>query len=248
VAGQIVHFSTTLGSITPQATTDAEGLATAFLSPNGAVGSALVTAYVDQDTAAQAEIIFNPPIYKLYLALLKLEESPPVLNNGSFDRGPTGWAQLVGDANGKLIYHQAEHTTIPMPVTSPYVAWLGGKASQINRLYQAVTLPKNYAVSLQYWYYVKSYETDCAHDEATVEAVMNGESRTLSTQLLCSMSDTHGWRSAEIELGMLRGATFTIGFSTRLDAQNNSNWFIDSVRLCSRDTAAPGSVPRCEGQ
>jgi hypothetical protein len=243
LAGETVFFSTTLGSITPSATTNANGVARATLQHDQAAGRALVTASAGS-LAAQTEVMFKTDAASLYLALVRYDEAMPVLLNGAFDAGATGWSQTVNGLSGKLIYHQSENSTIPTPVNSPYVAWLGGKGSQVNQLYQAMALPKSYVVALEYWYFTKSYEIDCTHDTAGVYAVVGSYRYIIRRIELCSAADTESWRRDVIELGVWREAS-AIMFESTLDGRDNSNLFLDNVRFCSSDPAAPATMPDC---
>lgn len=251
--GVTVYFTSTLGSITPSAVTNGSGTAAAVLRPNGAVGVAHIRV-----SAAEVEFTTDVTLKSsgsfLYMAFVQsgpaqTDEPPPLLVNGYFDQGMKfGWTQLVNDHEDKLIVYQPDNPeNIPAPVSAPYVAWLGGRASQVNQLSQPVLLPGSYAVSLEYMYYTESAEKECNDDVAAVEAVIAGASRLLQNIPLCAGSQTKAWRKATVDLAAWRGQSLVLQFRSSLDADKLSNLFLDNVRFCSSDPAAPAAMPACGG-
>lgn len=254
LAGVTVYFTSTLGSITPSAITDGSGRAWAVLKPNGAVG----VAHISVSAAGMeftTDVTLKSSGSSLYMAFVQSgapthnDEPPPVLVNGFFDEGmKSGWTQLVNGREDKLIVYQPENPeVVPAPVSAPYVAWLGGKALQVNQLLQSVQLPGSYAVSLEFLYYTESAEKECNQDVAALEAVAAGASQPLQNIPLCAGSQTNAWRKATVDLGAWRGQSLVLQFRSSLDADKNSNLFLDNVRFCSSAPGAPATMPACGG-
>lgn len=249
--GATVYLSTTLGSITPVVVTDANGVATAVLSSLRNTGRALVTAAVG-DVMQSVEVVFKAFPATLYLALVQrnaqIEEWPPLLLNGYFDEGESWWSQSINGEYGRLIYRYGEKPAIPAPASPPYVAWLGGADSQVNRLSQGAALPHSYAVSLEFLYYTESGEKTCGQDTAVLEVVAGGSSWTLQEFDLCYPRQGKTWRTGMADLSRWRGQSINLQFRSVLNNDKISNLFVDNVRFCSSDPAAQAKMPACAAQ
>jgi hypothetical protein len=247
LAGQVVWFSTTMGSITPSAITNAGGMAEAEFLSGRTAGTAHVTAATSSLTT---EVDIELKGYgSLYLAYMQKSEPLPDLANGNFDAGNNvGWIQLVNGQPGKLIYRYGDSKVLPVPLSPAYISWLGGEPSKTNQLQQTVTLPGAYSLSLEFAYYTVSFETVCTRDTAAVEALLGYDTRVLWSFRLCDAADTQGWRVASVDLGSLRGQSFILQFRSVLDSSVNSNLFLDNVRFCTVDPNAPSAIPRCTAQ
>ena len=250
VAGVNVLFTATIGSITPAATTDANGTATAIFSPGKAQGRALVRAAAGSATA-EMDFVLKAAFASVYLAYLQKLEALPVLVNGYFDGGKDqGWGQLVNGKMQKLIYGQAENPAIPTPLSPPYIGWLGGKPSETDQLFQAVSLPGSYTVRLEFGYYTASLENECGRDVATLDALIGSEIHPLTSFGLCTSAATKSWRTMSVDLGALRGQAVVLQFRSILNdtKDSNSNLFLDNLQICTLDQGAPAGVPRCSVQ
>lgn len=246
-------FESTLGTIATQATTDANGSASAFLDVGKQAGTAIVTVS-SGSLIGQTNIILLAPYYSLYLPAIANPKPPaskppvPQFVNSGFEQGAgIGWQELVNSTPGTLIYAYGAKPAVPKPVEGSYVAWLGGKPNQINTLRQTLLLPQVYSLGLRYVYYIASEESNCNNDHVIVRLTTNQTQRILDNFNLCNTTATGGnWQARITDLpGEFNGSLLTLTFESTLNGSNNSNFFLDAVTLCSDDPTAPIATQRC---
>ena len=248
VAGIEVTFSANLGSITNQATTDAEGKASATFTVGSQPGTVTIGASYGT-LINQIALTLLPDRYDLFLPVLTKARLPaPQLVNGDLESGPgVGWQELVNGVSGLLIYaYSSRPTLIPMPLSGNYVVWLGGTANQMNMtnaLQQSVTLPSDYTMKLRYSYFIASNENSCTNDSAIVQLA----GVQITKFELCKGTTTKSWQTNVVSLDSFKGIAGVISFTSQLNGSLVSNFFIDNIQLCSDDPAAPGGTLSCAG-
>ena len=186
------------------------------------------------------------------LPLIQLPTEPlPVLANGSFDQGRSGWSELINNAPGRLIYETSSQ--VPYPAQTPtWFAWLGGFPNEETKIGQTltVTIPTRYRVAVQFYHLLASAETSCSNDHVEVRIGEESDLPVRWTYGLCRDHNTGGaWTLTPwyvpIDPG-LGGKIVTIQFAATLNGSANSNFLVDTVSICTIDSVA-GVNGRCTG-
>ena len=192
-------------------------------------------------------VTVTPRTRTVYVPII-LHKWPPLprplvqLNNWNFDGGRSGWQEI----GGKIIYSDAEK---PLPGGSEgYFAWLGGAPNSVNELKQEYAFAADHsALGLYFTYWLASQEETCGDDER-IELRVGGE--VLWSKQLCSANRTSppgqpGWvlLDPELDVSEFAGKTVEVSFKSVLNGEDNSNFFLDKVRICTNDPRL--TVDRC---
>jgi hypothetical protein len=158
------------------------------------------------------------------------------LVNGDFDDGPTSWGisswDVIADEND---YSQTEIYAH----SGDYFAWLGGVYSSARSMEQIVDVPSFATGMTLKGKTIVGSEADMGPVEDTFKLeVLDYESRTvLGTPLSWTNQDpTSGtgwsWRDFRADIfGDHSGQTIVLRWTSVNDAQNNTNFLFDSLRL-----------------
>jgi hypothetical protein len=154
----------------------------------------------------------------------------PVIRNGNFEDDPdTSWEELARPFNNILIVTRTVLPSRITPHSGERVVWLGGAPSETYLISQSLFLPRGYpSIELRYHYWINSDERDTGDNGY---ASINGS--RLITYSLSRTTNMDNWQQQRgIELNQYAGMTVTLSFGAQLDADENSNFFIDDVVLC----------------
>lgn len=158
----------------------------------------------------------------------------PTIANDDFELGPNGgWAESSTNFSG-LIWNPGLFLA---PWSGSFVAWLGDANNEISDLSQTLSLPSNGPIYLHYRYQIRSDESGCSFDVATI--LVNSTQERLYQ--LCQSNNTSEWILDTIDLSGYAGQTVTIHFHTETDASIRSNFFVDDV-LLSDTPIAPARI------
>lgn len=176
-------------------------------------------------TLVPTQFIFLPLTLKNYPPPL------PAFKNADFELGPNGnWTEESSNfGSGSLIYQSSK---LPDPVrahnNSNYAAWLGGAAYETSTLWQTVEIPKGYpSLSLGYWYWIASKESNCANDTGYLKVLFDGSEQASFEHDLCG--NTNEWKYIKRDISAYTGKIVTFKFIAILNGSVNSNFFIDDV-------------------
>jgi hypothetical protein len=160
----------------------------------------------------------------------------PLLNNGNFDQGNTGWTAIPAD---RPMIARADEvaTTTNLPIqafSSPYIAWLGyDLLSAEVMLRQTFTIPAD-ATSLIVSGYrqIRTDEGGCECDFGYVDVTVGGE----------LMAELHSWSALDagtgwayftdtIPLATHPGPDGAIALRAKMDDGVNTSFFFDSISV-----------------
>ena len=160
----------------------------------------------------------------LYLpAVIRAIDAIP-LTNGNFEGGPSaGWASY--SSGGYPIIVDGD-TLRFAPHSGDWAAWLGGAPDETAIIEQQVTILPGQPI-LSFYYVVGSKEDTCGNDQGAV--LINGG--VVAAIDLCARAMADEWRSRQVDLSAYAGQTVKLGFRAMLNADKNSNLFIDTVSL-----------------
>jgi hypothetical protein len=172
-----------------------------------------------QSSPAQPEYIYLPLLSKPYLPL-------PPINNGDFELGNNGdWGEF--SSSGYFLIGRAIPIT-PLARSGEWLAWLGGVYDEEARLSQAVILPGDGPVYLQYYYQISSDKSACNLDSMRLVV----DTAELESRGLCSSANTGEWITDTVDISAYAGQAITIAFEVATDSsENTSSFFIDDVSL-----------------
>ncbi len=157
----------------------------------------------------------------------------PIVKNSGFENASNIiWTQSTLQPAMRLIYDKNLDSNLRvMPNNGNKLAWLGGSPNETSILSQTITIPNGFAnLQLEYFYYTASREPASSCDDDIAQVKVNDDIK--NTYKLCEGQTTNGWRVDHITLEE-RGQPLTIEFYAKTDGNNNSNFFIDDVRICS---------------
>jgi thermitase len=165
--------------------------------------------------------------YDVYLPLLSKQYSPlPEIKNGHFELGNNGdW--IESSSSGYNLIGRSISIT-PVPHSGEWLAWLGGIFDEHASLTQAVTLPADGPVYLEYYYQISSEKSACNADSMRLLVDM----AELKSRGLCSAANTEEWITDTVALSAYAGQTITIEFEVTTDSSEvTSSFFLDDVSL-----------------
>ena len=169
----------------------------------------------------------------------------PQFNNYNFEQGKTGWTEVTSSNYG--IIFSKNDANFPRVVRETmldgdYIAWNLGDINTTSELYQTITLPSDYHdLNLRYLYYIASEENNCGEDWGNLRI----NDLDVKQYQLCNSEETNKFKWEVIDINRYKGQTVKVSFWGKGDRNNNSNWFVDLVELCSSDADAPSGTRRC---
>jgi aqualysin 1 len=153
------------------------------------------------------------------------------LVNGNFGAGAASW-QKSSRRGLPIICSGSLCGAIPTPADGTTLAWLGGARNEMATLRQSINLAAGQPATLRYQYWIDS-ASGCSNDVAYVRVRLAAKDYTLSRQLLCSTTTTHGWQQATIPLDAYAGSSIELEFHVRTDSGEPSNFYVDMISLQS---------------
>lgn len=169
---------------------------------------------------------------RAFLPLFVKSDSPINLNikNGDFEAGNDGSWQVYS-------YQGFENEIIttsgyPQPHGGQYLAWLGGFQNEQASISQSVMISSG-SPYLHFWYWVDSSDA-ILHDYFRL--YINGNE--FFKLMLCTASNTYGWKEKVLDLNYYKGQTVEIKFEVTTDEPNpqdeyGSNLYLDDISLQS---------------
>ena len=172
----------------------------------------------------------------LYLPAVVRAREVVTLRNGGFEEGPSaGW---ISTSSGGYPLIVSSATLGFAPYSGDWAVWLGGAPNEISTIDQQVTIVPGQAV-LSFYFVIGSNEDVCSNDVGVI--LVNDT--VVETVDLCRSNAAGVWLRRQVNLGAYAGQTVKIGFRATLNADTNSNFFIDAVALGSAVAAsAPESA------
>ncbi len=203
------------------------GSGAAPASPNASVNQAglAVGVYTGTITVAAAGAGGSPQSVAVTLRVIRVED---VIGNWDFEQGRVAWSES-STTMGQLIRPAAE---LPAPITPHGGGWaalLGVNDGEVSDLSQPITLPTGISLTLSFYYYAVSVETDCTFD--TVEVRLD---EAVVDQIgLCQANNTNGWQQRSVELGQFAAPRLPVlHFRVANDPSSDPSRFaLDDVRL-----------------
>lgn len=203
------------------------GSGAAPASPQVTVNQAglAVSVYTGTITVAVAGAGGSPQTVAVTLRVIRVED---VIGNWDFEQGPVAWTESSSTL-GQLIRPAAE---LPAPITphaGDWAALLGVNDGEISDLSQQLTLPTGVSLTLTYYYYAISVESDCTYD--TVEVRL--DAAVVDQIGLCQANNTNGWRQRRVALGRFATPQVPVlRFRVANDPSSDPSRFVlDDVRL-----------------
>jgi hypothetical protein len=148
----------------------------------------------------------------------------PVLVNGGFEGGPTGWTQYSTYGRDLIV------TDFPgsvAPRSGTWAVWLGEYDDETSIIGQQVTVPSGRPY-LIYWHWIVS-DDECGYDVGGVG--VNG--KAADTYWLCGPTETGGWVRRVIDLRAYTGQSILIEIMAANDESYSSDLFIDDMSFQS---------------
>ena len=181
------------------------------------------------NAAAAVQMALTARFSKTFIASVFSGEAapPPVevaINNGDFEQGNMNWISRSSLALGNLILSTDSLPSSVSPHSGKWLAWLGGVNAETSTLETSLQVPSE-ATYLVLWNRVKSIETDCTKDVATLQ--INGSNE--ETVGLCAGTATLGWLSRSIDLSAYAGQTVTLTLQVTTDESLASSLFVDDL-------------------
>ncbi len=181
------------------------------------------------NAAAAVQMALTARFSKTYFANIVSGESapPPVevaINNGDFEQGNVIWTSRSSLALGNLILSTDSLPTSVSPHGGKWLAWLGGVNAETSVIETTLQVPSE-APYLLLWNRVKSIETDCTKDVASLK--INGSD--VDSIGLCAGTSTLGWLSRSLDLSAYAGQTVTLTLQVTTDDALASSLFVDDL-------------------
>lgn len=154
----------------------------------------------------------------------------PLIPNAGFEEGTNGWTS-ANTRNLELVVPAADLPSSVIPRDgSGYVAWLGGTPTSTFslKMTDTVTIPQRFdQVYICYDERIGSVEATCGPD--ILEVRINNTVAYSNT--LCNEKDLNQWVTRPITYSVPVTRELLLEFFVELDGDQNSNYFIDNVRL-----------------
>ncbi|MCB0193167.1 MAG: trypsin-like serine protease [Anaerolineae bacterium] len=116
-----------------------------------------------------------------------------------------------------------------IPARGTRSAWLAGADSETSRVSQVINPPTTGILELNFFYQIRSSDTNCGNDKATVKI----NNKLLQTFNLCQGNSTTNWRQLPqaINVSEFIGQQITLVFESTTDNSGTSNFYVDDVSL-----------------
>ena len=149
--------------------------------------------------------------------------------NGSFEAGPTCWAQT--SAGGYELISQFN------PRTGTWGAYLAGANNADDRLSQEVIVPTQMAaVTLHLWWSTATEETAGIFDSLTVVLYQPDGSLLEELAVLDNTAPVNAWEMLSADLTAYTGQNLNLVFRAVTDGSNPTDFYLDDVSI----QACPG--------
>ena len=191
--------------------------------------------------------LFEPPKLDVHLFLPFTRADPGcvvvsnLLDNGGFEDGAR---QSAWSLDGLDLLVSSGYPTLPTGAhEGAWLAWLGGRSSAADRIWQDVVLPQNTAsLSLTYWTYLRTAESSDGKDVMRV-VLRDGQGKEIraADEMNAAFPLKERWVQRTIDLTDLSpyaGQTLRLSFEGSTDAAINSDFLVDEVQL-SAGSCAP---------
>lgn len=160
----------------------------------------------------------------------------PQLVNPSFDLGHTVWAENSTFFPGELLTLQGVGGA-PAAHTSPWLAWLGGAASEVSDLSQLVAVPPGSGPAyLHFYYQIASDETNCNQVTPSDTASLRVNDVQVDSLVLCNAFNTGAnWTEFSFlqDFSAYAGQTVAVTIRTSNNATLVSSFYLDSLSWSS---------------
>jgi len=181
--------------------------------------------YTGTVTVAAAGAGASPQTVTVTLRVIRVED---VIGNWDFEQGRVAWTE-TSTTLPQLIRPAAQ---LPAPITTHGGGWaalLGVNNGEVSDLSQQLTLPTGISLTLSFYYYANSVETDCTYD--TVEVRLDDQ--VVDKIGLCQANNTGSWRQRTVDLGQFAAPQLPIlHFRAANDPSSDPSTFaLDDVRL-----------------
>ena len=165
-----------------------------------------------------------------------------LLDNGGFEDGAR---QSAWSLDGVELLVSSDDPRLPTGAhEGRWLAWLGGRDSANDRIWQSVDLPQNAAsLSLTYWTYLRTAELADGKDEMRV-VLRSGQGNEVRVAdvMNAAFPIKDRWVQRTVDLSDLSptyaGQTLRLSFESTTDNVLKSDFFVDEVQL-SAGTCAP---------
>ena len=222
LTASFVNSSTdTMGTIASYAWTFGDGGTSTVASPTHtyALAGTYTATLTLKDSTGQTQS-------KSASVLLQPVPTQPVLTNGGFETGSTGWTASTGViCTNSTCSGQAARSGTGF-------AWLDGYgAAHTDTLSQSIAIPSTMpSASLSFYLRVVTAETGkSAHDKLTVSVTSGSTTTTLGTY--SNLDANSGYALKTLSLARWIGKTVTIKFTGTEDASRQTSFVIDDVSL-----------------
>lgn len=157
--------------------------------------------------------------------------------NGGFEDGATGW--MTSANNIVTEFSDWAHS-------GNKFAYLGGYDNAADMIAQDFALPASAQSSLQFWYYVRSDETEStASDFMTVDLYSIDSGNKLATLgQVSNLQKNSGWVNQQYDLSAYQGQNVRLMFSASTNASNVSLFVVDDVSLTTAAIVSAGVTPQ----
>ena len=190
---------------------------TASLCGAGVINAALA---VQNVMAARFSKAFMPMATGSAASLVPATEVK--ISNGDFEQGNQGWVTTSTLGLGNLILPTENLPASIAPHGGKWLAWLGGVNSETSAIEISLTVPADAPV-VSFWNRVKSIETDCTQDMASIKI----NETNMATIGLCTGTATQGWLSRSIDLSDYAGQTVLLKLQATTNPTLASSYFVD---------------------
>ncbi len=161
---------------------------------------------------------------------------PPLLVNPDFDLGHTVWAENSPLFSGELLTLQGVGGA-PAAHTPPWLAWLGGLASEVSELSQLLAVPPGSGPAyLHFYYQIASDETNCSQVTPSDVASLRVNDVQVDALVLCNAFNTGAnWTEFSFfqDFSAYAGQTVAVTIRVGNNATLVSSFYLDSLSWSS---------------
>ena len=160
--------------------------------------------------------------------ILRSSFSCPVISNGDFEQGATGWNQ--SSLNNRPLIVDANYLNSTFGVTPHNGTWaasLCGVPNEVASLKQPISVSAS-CPYLSYWHWIDSFAPCGVHYGKVTITDLTG-TNTVDTYDLCSETITNGWVIHTLNLGTYAGQTVTLEIRAECNTTDISILLLDDV-------------------
>lgn len=157
-----------------------------------------------------------------------------LLLNGDFELGRKSWSEA--SLKSRALIRQGNDVPHTSPRSGVWAAVLGQVDGEISQLGQTITLPDGDDLSLIYYTFGHSTESQCDAEVARVRI----DGQEVAAHPLCQANNSSAWEMHQIDLNAYRGKEVALQFYLANDPTSDpSTLLIDDVRLQLGDQPPP---------